>query len=86
MTQPCWSCANACGGCEWSAKGEPIPGWEAEPRTIKYNDPKGTRWVHSFSITRCPKYEHDGKTSFNNSGIPAHVMREALEAVRRKFE
>lgn len=27
-SQPCWDCINACGGCLWSAKGEPVPGWK----------------------------------------------------------
>ena len=29
--QPCWDCANACGGCEWSDHLEPVPGWDATP-------------------------------------------------------
>lgn len=24
-SQPCWDCANACGGCSWSANGNPSP-------------------------------------------------------------
>lgn len=28
--QLCWECKNACGGCEWSANLEPVPGWTAE--------------------------------------------------------
>ncbi len=33
-SQPCWDCINACGGCSWSAKGEPVPGWKAEPAIV----------------------------------------------------
>lgn len=86
-TQPCWSCAKACGGCRWSAKFEPVPGWDAEESTIKYNDgtPKAPkiRNVRSYIIKSCPEYEHDGKSL--PDGIPHDVLKEALEAIRRKL-
>lgn len=56
--QPCWDCANACGGCEWSARLEPVPGWDATPTqwVLKYSRKGGTRVEASFEIRSCPKF------------------------------
>lgn len=61
--QPCWDCGNACGGCSWSARGEPVPGWDATPtsRVLKVGG-KGknrTRVETSFVIHTCPKFRRD---------------------------
>lgn len=89
VQQPCWSCAKACGGCAWSAKFEPVPGWDAKESTIKYNDgtPKTPkiRNVRSYIIKSCPEYEPDGKASAVKD-IPSDVMLEALKAIRRICE
>lgn len=56
--QPCWDCANACGGCSWSAKGEPVSGWKAEPVIIRNNmgrDPDDFS-AKSYKIYSCPKF------------------------------
>lgn len=61
---PCDVCANACGGCEWSDRFEPVPGWEAIPMTIRARDmwtkPNGKfgyyyHDVDSYAIIDCPK-------------------------------
>lgn len=62
-TQLCWTCANACGGCEWSDHLEPVPGWDATPtsRVLKAGG-KGknrTRVASSFVIHTCPKFRRD---------------------------
>lgn len=62
-TQLCWTCANACGGCEWSDHLEPVPGWDATPtsRVLKVGG-KGknrTRVETSFVIHYCPKFRRD---------------------------
>ena len=62
-TQLCWTCANACGGCEWSDHLEPVPGWDATPtsRVLKAGG-KGknrTRVASSFVIHYCPKFRRD---------------------------
>ena len=62
-TQLCWTCANACGGCEWSDHLEPVPGWDATPtsRVLKAGG-KGknrTRVETSFVIHTCPKFRRD---------------------------
>ncbi len=54
----CWSCANACGGCEWSQKkAKPVPGWTAEKTKIRLD--KG-KTMDSYFVTECPKYRPDG--------------------------
>lgn len=56
--QLCWDCANACGGCSWSAKGEPVPGWKAEPVIIRNHLNRGSEnfSAKSFKIYSCPKF------------------------------
>lgn len=51
--QLCWDCANVYGGCEWSARFEPVPGWDAIPTTRTV----GGKFVEkSFSVRACPKF------------------------------
>lgn len=62
-TQLCWTCANACGGCEWSDHLEPVPGWDATPtsRVLKVGGKGkgGTRVASSFVIHYCPKFRRE---------------------------
>lgn len=62
-TQLCWTCANACGGCEWSDHLKPVPGWDATPtsRVLKVGGKGkgGTRVASSFVIHTCPKFRRD---------------------------
>lgn len=51
--QPCWDCAKACGGCVWSEKLEPVPGWVAHERVMSYN---GKTTVTSYAIKYCPEF------------------------------
>lgn len=61
--QPCWDCANACSGCEWSDHLEPVPGWDATPtsRVLKVGGKGkgGIRVASSFVIHYCPKFRRD---------------------------
>ncbi len=61
--QLCWDCANVYGGCEWSARFEPVPGWDAIPtsRVLKVGGKGkgGTRVASSFVIHTCPKFRRD---------------------------
>lgn len=61
--QLCWRCENACGGCEWSDRLEPVPGWDATPtsRVLKAGGKGkgGTRIASSFVIHACPKFRRD---------------------------
>lgn len=56
----CFDCARACGGCSWSARFEPVPGWTAEPVQIKYyNKSDGPLFTDTYSITACPLFTPD---------------------------
>lgn len=56
----CWSCANATGGCSWTARDpepdkimfKPVEGWEARESTFK-----GYRYeCGSYHVMKCPQY------------------------------
>ena len=49
----CWSCANACGGCSWSATGTPVNGWTATPTKVGV---PGPMQIDSYFITDCPEF------------------------------
>lgn len=61
---PCWGCANAVpdpasgAGCRWSADGEPVDGWEAEPVRIRnVTRTPGGDYLYltpSYRIRSCP--------------------------------
>ncbi len=53
----CWSCGNACGGCEWSAFFIPVKGWRADETVIK-NLCVGREYT-SYHIYECPKFVPD---------------------------
>lgn len=51
--QPCCTCVNATGGCEWADRFEPVPGWKATPTVL---DCGAERVIKSYAIDECPKY------------------------------
>lgn len=61
--QPCWSCKKYAGGCSWTRKFEPIPGWDAVP-TVKSGSCRGNgvkyAAIETYEIRHCPEYEDDG--------------------------
>lgn len=60
--QLCWNCKNACGGCSWSQKFEPIPGWVAEERVLYHRGNGIKNKTTSYSIRYCPEFEQDNLT------------------------
>lgn len=56
--QPCWTCQNACGGCEWSSTGDHVPNWDAEPTNVKNCGVP----VGAYDIKSCPKYTPEDLT------------------------
>ena len=52
----CWDCGNALGGCSWSARLEPVEGWEAEPtqKAQFRGEP-----LQSFLVKECPRFQRD---------------------------
>lgn len=60
MDTLCWFCDNACGGCSWSGKFEPVPGWIAIPTKIQAE--KG-RKMDSFTVLSCPEFSLTEKSA-----------------------
>lgn len=75
--QLCWTCKNACGGCSWSRKFEPVPGWTAVAVAMRYRDGK-TRDVDTYSITACPEYVEDARAVAMEPICPTVVYREMI--------
>ena len=68
----CWDCAKACGGCSWSKKLEPVPGWTAEPRKITIQK---DQQLDTYLVTACPEFQRDAR----NNGM----VRVRAEGVRK---
>ncbi len=62
-TTLCWSCGRFSGRCSWSARFEPVEGWEAEPRRLSLGA-RGSM-VQSYTVYRCPQYERDSEEDGN---------------------
>ena len=56
--QPCWTCKKYLGGCPWSARFEPVPGWDAEPVEKSGNNTNPP--ISTYDIKFCPMYVNDG--------------------------
>lgn len=54
----CWTCQNACGGCSWSARLEPVEGWKAKKIKVKGNF-YTREIVDSYIVKKCPEYIKD---------------------------
>ena len=50
----CITCKKGGGLCSWTGRCEPVPGWEAEPKTLRANGRKERE--DSFTVTFCPLY------------------------------
>ena len=58
-TQLCWTCQKACGGCSWSSKLKPVPGWTAEyVEAVTYHGSEQVR-SEGYNIFSCPEYVQD---------------------------
>lgn len=91
----CWTCENACGGCPWSRKFEPVEGWEAERSAISFRrdythlrkDGKRTVRKHkivtdSYLVLCCPLYEKEDKRKIRNR---EYIAAEFEKICRRMF-
>lgn len=78
--QLCWTCLKACGGCAWSDRLEPVPGWTAVHVLMRYREGKRLRPrdVESYSITACPEYVEDARAAAMEPDCPMNVYREVL--------
>ena len=55
----CWDCQRAVKQCPWSARFQPVPGWDAEPTRIA--TAFGT--IPSFHVKSCPMHVPDPEGS-----------------------
>lgn len=53
--QPCWTCQNCYGGCNWSIDFTPVDGWIAIPVHIKSNG----EFADTYKIVYCPEYKKE---------------------------
>lgn len=61
----CWDCANACGGCTWSSRLQPVRGWQAEEtEIIIYRN--GYVREGSYRVISCPQFYRDAKNHGQN--------------------
>ena len=56
--QPFWTCTKYLGGCPWSARFEPVPGWKAKPVQKSGNNTNPP--IDTYDIKFCPMYVNDG--------------------------
>lgn len=56
----CWDCDNACGGCPWADKFQPVDGWTADYQPVKaINGKKETLLLDSYMVKSCPLFVPD---------------------------
>ena len=55
--QPCWTCKNCYGGCNWSREFKPVEGWKA----IKTYIPNNEEHAESYKIIYCPEYKREAE-------------------------
>lgn len=69
---PCWSCANACGGCSWSENLTPVEGWDAIPIIVK--DDEGD--IRTYTIHSCPQYKAEDESLWSALNIISRMIAE----------
>lgn len=52
VMQLCWECGKAVGGCPWSKRFEPVPGWTAVATKVKQQ----TTMLDTYCIIACPLF------------------------------
>ena len=53
----CFSCVNACGGCNWSREFKPVDGWTVEIRLPKKQISSSLTHIPDYFVIECPEYE-----------------------------
>ena len=77
--QLCWNCKRATGGCSWSASGEPVENWIAEPTVVM--DVEGE--IASYKIMGCPLFESDERCRFRE--LRRVSFRELAEIIKVNY-
>ena len=58
--QLCWRCRRACGGCSWSQRLQPVPGWTATHMRRRTGHSRGGAvMMDTYSIKACPEFVPD---------------------------
>lgn len=69
MSNICFNCQRALGGCSWSKSFIPVEGWTATPTTTSgCNGGKVTR-IETFDIRACPLFLQDPPRQINYAMI-----------------
>lgn len=76
--QPCWTCLRYCGGCPWSARFEPVPGWEAKPVKRRAMPHSAKEYVDTYDIKFCPMYVNDGSREPEERGRKQAINKNRL--------
>ena len=74
--QPCWTCTKYLGGCPWSARFEPVPGWDAEPVEKSGNNTNPP--ISTYDIKSCPMYVNDGSRDPEERGRKQTINKNHL--------
>ena len=73
MDQLCERCSNACGGCEWSASLQPVPGWKTKPGVV------------SVEILSCPKFSQGNRDDKRIRGFTYAGVLNLFEAFLKQL-
>lgn len=84
--QPCWTCVNYNGGCPWSARFEPVPGWEAKPVKRRAMPHSAKEYVDTYDIKFCPMYVNDGSLPPEERGCPSGIHKVSPEDERLRLD
>lgn len=81
-TNICFDCKKACGGCSWSERFEPVPGWKAKKVVQKSIVDKKVRVCDTYQIVSCPLFERDEKRKRNREEVTDEQFKVLLERWR----
>jgi hypothetical protein len=77
----CWHCSKSCtSGCNWSARFQPVDGWEAEPTMVGE--------VGSVLVRYCPEFAYEDRAArrwdLHNVGC-VNLVERVLEIARDDY-
>ena len=80
----CWTCQNACGGCSWSTRLEPVKGWTAQKTTIRANK-TGQERVPTYLVIKCPEHVKDKRENATQPKPTKYDRERMLSMFARGF-
>lgn len=87
MTNICFDCQKACGGCSWSEinpdtgkpRFQPVEGWTAERVLINIGNEGGARRLsETYHIMKCPEFVPDEQRESDSCNITMEQMEVIL--------